>query len=151
MIIDDFKEIERFTYSKNWLPDWEIVVQIYEKFPDSYSVLTPFAYTYLEELIRSTTSQYGTVAVDENGERIKKRCVNESLIKLAISENRDTPEYVKLLNSIKKKYYKPSSEFDKGDNRHSTLHGYMHPDSWTKESFEELIHDIATLSKYSRF
>ena len=91
------------------------------------------------------------MAVDENGERIKTRSTCEKLINLAISENRDTPEYNKILKTIKEKYYKPSSEFDKGNNRHSTLHGYMHPDSWTKESFEELIQDIATLSKYSKF
>ena len=31
----------------NWAPDWGEVQRIYEKFPDSFSVLTPFAYYYL--------------------------------------------------------------------------------------------------------
>jgi len=35
--------------------------------------------------------------------------------------------------------------------RNSVMHGRIHPRFWTKESFEQLIHDIAVLSKYSRF
>lgn len=151
MIIDDFKEIERYAHMWNWLPDWDMVVDIYRTFPDSYSVLTPFAYTYLEELIRSTTSQYGIIPIDKNGNRLSKRKTDEGLINLAISENRDKPEYIKLLKTINDKYYKPASELDRGNNRHSTIHGFMHSGYWSKESFEELIHDIAELSKYGMF
>lgn len=151
MISDDFDEIERYAHMWNWLPDWDIVKSIYETFPESYSVLTPFAYSYLEEIIRSTTREYGIAPVDEKGNKIKKRKTCEELIKLAIHENRDKAEYVKLLKSIKEKHYKPASEFDQGNNRHSTTHGFMHPRFWTKESFEELIHDIAELSKYGMF
>ena len=151
MIQDDFGEIERYAHMWNWLPDWDIVKSIYDTFPDSYSVLTPFAYTYLEELIRSTTSQYGIIPIDKNGNRLSKRKTDEALVNLAISENRDKVEYVKLLKMINKKYYKSASELDRGNNRHSTTHGFMHPRFWTKESFEELIHDIAELSKYGMF
>ena len=151
MIQDDFDEIERYAHMWNWLPDWDIAKSIYETFPESYSVLTPFAYTYLEELIRSTTSQYGIIPIDKNGNRLSKRKTDEALVNLAISENRDKLEYVNLLKMINKKYYKSASEFDQGNNRHSTTHGFMHPRFWTKESFEELIHDIAELSKYGMF
>lgn len=151
MIQDDFGEIERYAHMWNWLPDWDVVKSIYETFPNSYSVLTPFAYTYLEEMIRSTTKEYGQAPTDEDGNIIKKRKTCEELINLAIHENREKTEFVKLLKIIKKKYYKPASEFDEGNNRHSTTHGFLHPRFWTKESFEELIHDIAELSKYIMF
>lgn len=42
-------------------------------------------------------------------------------------------------------------KFDNGNNRNSTLHGYMHSRFWIKESFEELIHFIACGSKYAGF
>lgn len=151
MISDDFDEIERYAHMWNWLPDWDVVVRIYDAFPESFSVLTPFAYSYLEEMIRSTTKEYGLAPIDEKGNRIKKRKTCEELINLAISENRDNHEYTKLLKVIKDKYYKASNDTDRGDNRHSTDHGFMHPRFWTKESFEGLIHDIASISKYSRF
>lgn len=151
MIKDDFSEIGEYTHFWDWAPDWGVVEEIYDTFPNSFSVLTPFAYTYLEELIRSTTSQYGIVALDKNGKRIKKRKTDEGLVNLAISENSDKPEFIKLLKKINEKYYKPASEFDQGNNRHSTTHGFMHPRFWTKESFEDLVHDIAELSKYANF
>ena len=43
--------------------------EIYSHIPEAYSVLTPFAYSYLEELIRSTTSEYGIPFLDRNGEK----------------------------------------------------------------------------------
>ena len=49
------------------------------------------------------------------------------------------------------KYFENSTDLDSGDNRNSVDHGYMHPRFWTQESFESLIHDIAIMSKYSRF
>ena len=58
-INDDFTEIMNYVHIWNWFPDWDVVQEVYKKIPESYSVLTPFAYTYLEELIRSTTSEYG--------------------------------------------------------------------------------------------
>ena len=73
-----FDEIYNHTHMWNWGPDWEGLRQVYLAFPNSYSVLTPFAYSYLEELIRSTTSEYGRELVDKD-ETLKK---NE---KLAIS------------------------------------------------------------------
>lgn len=146
-----FDEICKYTHMWNWSPDWEICRRIYESFPDSYSVLTPFAYSYLEELIRSTTSEYGRDLIDQNGNLKKYRKVGMSLINLAIEENRlKKPDYVILLEEIKP-YFSPSASTDIGDNRNSVHHGYMHPRFWDLESFEKLIFDIAKLSKYAGF
>lgn len=151
MIKNDFETIGDNAHWRNWAPDWDVVQRIYEQFPESYSVLTPFAYTYLEELIRSTTSEYGRVAVDSKGNIIAQRKVGKELIKLAIKENNSNNDYIVLLSKTKEKYFKTSEKYDKGDNRNSTMHGYMHPRFWTKDSFEELIHDIALLSPYANF
>lgn len=146
---NEFQEILNYTHYWNWGPDWLIVKEIYEKIPDSYSVLTPFAYSYLEEVIRSTTSEYGRELLDEN-KNPKRRKVGLSLIKLAKEENKNNPEYIKILNEVQK-YFAESTNLDCGDNRSSVDHGYMHPRFWTKESFEKLIYDIARISKYARF
>lgn len=55
-INDDFKEIINYAHFWNWAPDWGVVHEVYQKVPNSFYVLTLFAYSYLEELIRSTTS-----------------------------------------------------------------------------------------------
>lgn len=146
----DKEDILNYCHLWNWYPDWEIVFKLYEYEPDSYSVFTPFAYSYLEELIRSTTHEYGIVASDVKGNIIKKRKVGLGLINLAIEENKDNIDYIKLLEQSKM-YFKDSSEFDEGNNRNSTLHGYIHPRFWCKNSFEDLIHFIAQLSEYARF
>ena len=149
-ISDSFKEIIKHSHFWNWAPDWSIVEEIYQAFPDSYSVLSPFAYSYLEEIIRSTTSEYGRELLDEN-RKPKKRKVGYDLIRLAIKENKSNKhEYVEILEEIKS-YYSQSQSTDEGDNRHSVAHGYMHPRFWNKESFERLIFDIARISKYSGF
>lgn len=148
-IKNDFQEILDYAHYWNWAPDWLIVKEIYEKIPESYSVLTPFAYAYLEELIRSTTSEYGRELLDEKGNK-KRRKVGLGLIQLAKDENNKNLEYMQRLNEIKK-YFENSTDLDSGDNRNSVDHGYMHPRFWTQESFENLIHDIAQISKYSRF
>lgn len=148
-IKNDFQEILDYAHYWNWAPDWLIVKEIYEKIPESYSVLTPFAYAYLEELIRSTTSEYGKELLDEKGNP-KRRKVGLSLIRLAKDENNKNLEYIEKLNEIKK-YFENSADLDSGDNRNGVDHGYMHPIFWTQESFENLIHDIAQISKYSKF
>jgi hypothetical protein len=112
-------------------------------------VLTPFAYTYLEEMIRSTTSEYGIEILDNDGQP-KKRKVGLTLVKLAITENSNNEQYCKLLESVKP-HFSSSKRTDKGDNRNSVVHGYMHPRFWTQESFEELVHLIAELSPYAQF
>lgn len=148
--IKDVDEIINYAHMWNWVPDWDIVKTIYNHYPDSFSVLAPFAYTYLEEMIRSTTSEYGRELLDGNG-KPKKRKVGKALMKLAIDENRNKqPEYVVLLEEIKG-YFSDSTALDEGDNRNSVVHGYMHPRFWSKESFEKLINDISRLSKYSGF
>ncbi len=149
-ITDSFDEILLHSHYWNWTPDWGVVIDIYEAFPNSFSVLSPFAYSYLEELIRTTTSEYRVELYDARG-KAKKRKVGIDLIKLAIEENKQNkPDYVNLLEEIKG-YYLNSSRSDEGDNRHSVAHGYMHPRFWNKESFEKLIHDIARLSKFAEF
>ncbi len=145
-----FDEIMLYAHFWNWVPDWRVAQEIYEVFPNSYSVLSPFAYTYLEELIRSTTSEYGIEVYDEKG-KPKKRSVGIRLIKLAIEENKDTnPDLINLLEETKV-YFLPSTRTDKGDNRNSVSHGYMHPRYWDKDSFENLIFNIAKLSKHAGF
>ncbi len=149
-IFEAFEEIMQYAHFWNWVPDWQIAKEIYRSFPNSYSVLTPFAYTYLEELIRSTTSEYGIEIYDNKG-KPKKRKVGLALIKLAIKENKEAkPEYVVLLEKMKIYFY-PSKRADEGDNRNSVLHGYMHARYWNNESFEKLIHDLAKISKYAGF
>ena len=146
-----FDEIYKYTHVWKWGPDWDICKRIYDTFPDSYSVLTPFAYSYLEELIRSTTSEYGRELIDKSGNLKKHRNVGTKLINLAIEENKLTkPDYVKILDEIKP-YFSHSEPTDIGDNRNSVHHGYMHPRFWEQESFERLIIDIARLSKFAGF
>jgi hypothetical protein len=106
-----FEEIIQYSHMWNWAPDWQMAKYVYEEFPNSHSVLTPFAYTYLEELIRTTTSEYGRVIYDENLNP-KKRRVGSKLIKLAIQEN-SNPEFILLLGKIKKYYHLHSLEWMK--------------------------------------
>lgn len=145
-----FEEIMLNSHFWNWLPDWQVVQEVYKVFPNSFSVLTPFAYSYLEELIRSNTSEYGVEIYDEKG-LPKERRTGIKLIKLAIEENKQkSPDFLRLLKEVRKYYYN-STRSDEGDNRHSVAHGYMHPRFWSKESFENLITDIARLSKFANF
>lgn len=146
-----FDEIYNHTHMWNWGPDWEVLRKVYQAFPESYSVLTPFVYSYLEELIRSTTSEYGRELVNTVGKLKKYRKVGTKLIDLAIKENKNSkPEFVEILQEIKY-YFSPSETTDIGDNRNSVAHGYMHSRFWGQESFEKLIFDIARLSKYAGF
>lgn len=147
-IDEDFEEIFNIAHYRNWLPDWNLVEKIYNAYPESYSILTPFAYSYLEECIRSTTSEYGREIVDKNGNE-KYRRVGSKLVKLAIKENNDK-NYILLLQEILD-YFEPSKCDDEGNNRNGVGHGYLHPRFWTKESFERLIHDIARISRYAKF
>ena len=39
----DFSKIMDYAHFWNWRPDWSVVSNIYATFPESYSVLTPFA------------------------------------------------------------------------------------------------------------
>lgn len=87
-VYDDFNEIMDYAHFWNWAPDWNVVRDIYSKITESYSVLTPFAYSYLEEMIRTTTSEYGLPLFDRGNKPIKVK-VGMALIKLAIDENKD--------------------------------------------------------------
>ena len=145
----DFREILDYAHMWNWAPDWDVVQEIYCTIPESYSVLTPFAYSYLEEMIRSTTSEYGYPLFDRNGKPVKIK-VGLKLIDLAIEENQENTNYVEVLEKIKKHYkYLQNTNDENGRNR--VMHGHVHPRFWSKEAFEELIHDIAMMSKFSQF
>ena len=100
-IRSDFKEILNYVHMWNWAPDIALMQEIYNDYDNSYSILTPFAYCYLEELIRSTTSEYGRDYVDSKGNP-KKRKTGMALLNLAIEENKDNLEYIELLNEMKK-------------------------------------------------
>ena len=137
-----FKKISSSTHL-NWIYDIELAMKIYKDNPDSYSVLFPFIYSYLEECIRSLTTEFGkNLLLDK-----KRYKVGMELIKLAIEENSENKKLVDLLEEYKK-YFKKSTIFDEGDNRNSVNHGYTHPILWTKENFEELVKDIARLSDF---
>ena len=145
----DFNEILDYAHFWNWAPDWQVVKEIYQIKPESYSVLTPFAYTYLEEMIRSTTSEYGIPPFNEKGEP-NIIAVGLKLINLAIDENVKNTEYTILLEKTKS-YYKYINNTSDENGRNQVLHGHTHPRFWPKEDFENLIHHIAELSKHSRF
>ena len=128
-----FEDIDQIIdYAHFW--NWNVVKEIYQKVPDSYSVLMPFAYAYLEEMIRTTTSDYGLPLFDRDKKPVKVK-VGMALINLAKQENQDNAEYLELLEN--------------GRNR--VMHGRVHPRFWSQEVFEDLIRDIAELSKYSKF
>ena len=149
-VFESFEDIIRYSHFWNWAPDWQVVKEIYSTFPNSYSVLLPFAYSYLEELIRSTTSEYGIEILDKNGNP-EKRKVGIGLINLAIEENEQKgQQFISLLEEMKS-YFTTSKRTDEGDNRNSVAHGYMHPRFWNNESFEKLIIDISRLSKFAGF
>ncbi len=154
----DFKEILNYAHYWNWAPDWVVVQNIYYSFPNSYSILTPFAFAYFEQLIRSTTHEYSYGPYDKNGNS-QEYSVGLKLIKLAINEakeqnpnfiNKDNSEYIKLLEQAKE-YFKKSDFMYNGENRNNVIHGYVPPKCWSKESFENLIYFIAKISKYAGF
>lgn len=149
-IDSDFIEIMNYAHYWNWLPDWDVTQKIYQKFPDSYSVFTPFVYSYLEELIRSTTSEYGKEILDSNGKQLKRK-VGRALINLAIEENKEKNNgYIEMLKESES-YFNESKATDSGNNRNSVDHGYIHSRFWDKDSFERPIHDVARISKYANF
>ena len=70
-VFEDIDQIIDYAHFWNWAPDWNVVKEIYQKVPDSYSVLMPFAYAYLEEMIRTTTSDYGLPLFDRDKKPVK--------------------------------------------------------------------------------
>ena len=112
-ITDDFTEIMHYAHYWNWLPDWDIVEKINKAFPDSYSILTPFAFAYLEELIRTTTSEYGIDRLDNTGKPLKRK-VGIGLINLAIKENSKNQNFIALLDNAKS-YFSFSGPKDVGN------------------------------------
>lgn len=143
----DFDLIIKGSHYRNWAPDWFLVVDIYEKFPNSFSILTPFAFSYLEELIRSMTSEYGISVFDDNG-KPKRRQVGKNLFALSKKENKKNIGLIRLLNRANV-YFESSLPSQGGKNRNNVQHGYLHSRFWIQDDFEELIHLIALLSKYS--
>ena len=149
-IINDFDTIYDYTHMWNWGPDWIIVKDIYIAFPDSYSILTPFAYTYLEELIRSTTSEYGVPLLNREGKKNNIK-VGIKLVNLAIRENNENEPYVQLLEKAKKYFRYDYDDPHDENGRNTVLHGHLHPRFWDKDEFEKLIHFIAEMSPYAGF
>ncbi len=148
-VYNDLEEIWNHSHYWNWSPDWLVVKEVYEKVPNSYSVLMPFAYSYFEEMIRTTTSEYGLPLFDRNQKPVRVK-VGMALINLAIEENKDNTEYIALLEKAKKHFtYTEVSNDENGRNR--VMHGRVHPRFWSQEDFEKLIHDIAEMSKYAQF
>ena len=81
----------------NWISDIELAMEIYKAYPGSYSVLFPFMYSYLEECIRSLTTEFGkNLLLDK-----KRYTVGTELINLAIEENSENKELVDLLEEYK--------------------------------------------------
>ena len=100
-------------------------------------------------MIRTTTSEYSMPLFDRNQKPVKVK-VGMALICLAIEENKDNVEYVELLEKAKRHFtYTEISNDENGRNR--VMHGRAHPRFWTQEAFEQLIHDIAEMSKFSQF
>lgn len=149
-VFEDIDTILGYAHFWNWVPDWNVVREIYSRIPESYSVLTPFAYSYLEELIRSTTSEYGMPFLDCNGKKNTFK-VGMGLIKLAKEENADKPEYVALLDKMKRYFMYEYDDPTEENGRNKVVHGHLHPRFWGKDEFEQLIHDIAELSPYAGF
>ncbi len=145
----DFDEILDYAHMWHWAPDWALVKEIYKEEPLSFSVLTPFAYTYLEEIIRTTTSDYGTPLHDRDENPVSVK-LGKNLIDLAIKENQSNTEYILLLEQMRG-YFKPMKDSPESNGRNKVMHGHWHPNLWCREQFEQLIHDIALLSKYSQF
>lgn len=144
-IEDDFKAIEQYAHCQNWLSDWMLVHELYLKNSDTYSVFTPFAYSYLEEAISATTTKYGLHDYSKFRNEYGKK-----ILEVAILENADNAELTEILEKMRP-YFNKSSAMDVGNNRNSVMHGFVPPLYWTRESFETLIHDIARISKYSRY
>lgn len=148
-IRDDFQTILKYSHMWNWAPDWGVVQDVYAAFPESYSVLTPFAFTYLEELIRSRTSEYKMHIIDKDGHEHTHKA-GQKLLKLARQENQDDQEFLILLDEVA--VYYGSGYADLGaNNRNNVMHGSLHPRYWTKGQFEKLISDIAKLSPHAGF
>lgn len=145
----DFDEIINYARMWDWAPEWLQVKDIYKKFPNSYSILTPFAYSYLEQFIRATTHEYGDRPFDIDGNP-KRYTIGYNLVKLAIEENADKPNYIELLEQAKQYFNKGDLRLQ-GERRNNVQHGIVHPDHWEQENFEKLIHYIATISKFSMF
>ena len=78
----DMDIILQYAHYWNWLTDWITLQNVYSEFSDIYSILTPFAYSYLEKIIRSTTSEYGIELLDKKGNP-RKRKIGKGLISLA--------------------------------------------------------------------
>ena len=106
--------------------------------------------TYLEELIRSTTSEYGVPLLNREGKKNNIK-VGIKLVNLAIRENNENEPYVKLLEKAKKYFRYDYDDPHDENGRNTVLHGHLHPRFWDKDEFEKLIHFIAEMSPYAGF
>ena len=121
-VFDDFDLILDYAHMWNWAPDWYLAQSIYKKFPESYSILTPFAYSYLEEMIRTTTSDYELPLFDRDKQPVKVS-VGMALIALAIKENQNNPDYVALLEQAKRHFKYTQISID--ENGRNSTEGFI--------------------------
>lgn len=149
-ILKAFDIIRDKSHFRFWAPDWILAKEIYESFPNSHSILTPFAYSYLEVVIRSMTTDYPKKLPNEDGELSARHLTGCKVIDLAVEENPEKTDLLSLLQ-ISRKYFEKSKFIDIGDNRHSVAHGYLPPWYWKAETFEDLILHIAELSPFANF
>jgi hypothetical protein len=118
------------------------------KIPDSFQVLIPFAYSYLEDIVRSMTStEYG---VENKDGKFRVKCSKTifDVIDQAIKENEKNENLVLALENIRKRFshLKSINLFDNGGNRNSVAHGFLPPYYYSEDEFERLIKDIASIS-----
>ncbi|ACT63408.1 hypothetical protein [Lactiplantibacillus plantarum] len=97
-VLKYFSEIEYAAHTQNWLNDIRMARDLFTHDSDVYVILFPFMYTVLEDVIRSSTDNYGQLKSGENNDDKK---VGNGLIKFAI-ENSVDDEQRHLLEEIKK-------------------------------------------------
>lgn len=71
--LSNYDVLARYAHIWNWLPDSVAVKDVCHAFQESYSALFPFAYSYMEELIRSMTGEYCKAPPEDEKERKVRR------------------------------------------------------------------------------
>lgn len=142
--LEYFNTILGYAQYWRWAPDIQVVKEIYTERNDAYSVLAPFMYSYLEELIRSMTPEYGHTFEEREGK------VGWNLIDLAIKEA-NNGDAINLLKAIQNEHFSKFDLLEGGKNRNNVDHGVVHPSAWIESDFQKLIKDIAKLSPYNKF
>ena len=144
--LHDFDILLADTHVGNWSKSLRIAKSVYKNIEDAQYILMPFMYTYLEESVRSMTTEYGAL----NGSEKSSKRIGGGLVDLAISESDDS-EQQKLLRSIKQQYFRRFDGLMGGGNRNNVDHGVVPANDWSNEEFQKLVHDVAALTPYTDF